>query len=352
MDVPAKARRFRSVYIVKPWYDWAFFLLPPLAALVLGILVSHSDKAREVFTWSDQDDITLETLLLGIFIQAHLVIVLFRSHGNRAVLRRHPYRFTLVPGLLLLGMMLSPVFAICCSVLATFWDVYHSGAQTFGFGRIYDAKCGNDANEGRRLDFFLNQLLYAGPIIAGITMMDHFEDFLEFEAVHVVFFTRIPAFMTGHHALIARGVIAAGTLFLLYYLWANWRMARRGRVVCWQKVFLFTSTGAVSIYTWGFNSWGAAFLIMNVFHGLQYFAIVWASEHQNLRRVFRLERVPGGRMLTWWIFVGLAAAYGIAVEAWADGRSMLWWSATIVLSLMHFWYDGFIWSVRKATGAK
>lgn len=337
----------RSTYIVGPLYDWAFFLLPPVAALVLGIMLSGSRIADEAFTWSGQR-VTFTTLGLGIFIHAHLVLVVFRSHANRTVLRQHPYRFSLVPGVLLVGMLVSPMVAVCASVLATFWDVYHSGAQTFGFGRIYDAKRGNDPNQGRRLDFAVNQLLYAGPILAGATMMDHVEDFMEFKAVKVAFFTRIPAYMEGHQAIAARAVIVLGTALLMYYVLAQWRMSRQGRVISWQKVYLLTTTGLVSIYTWGLNTWGEAFLIMNVFHALQYFGIVWATEHGNLRRLFRLERVPGGRLLTWWIFVGLAVMYGISVEAWGDGRSMTWWSMTIVVSLMHFWYDGFVWSVRKA----
>lgn len=351
MSASQPAHPWRSAYIVRPWYDWAFFLLPPVAALWVGMLLSGTRVADEVFIWSDQPA-TVTTLAMGVLIHAHLVIVFFRSHGNRVVLRQHPYRFTLVPGLLLLGMVLSPWVAVCASVLATFWDVYHSGAQTFGFGRIYDAKCGNDPNEGRRLDFALNQLLYAGPIVAGATMMDHFEDFMEFESVRAVFFTRIPAFMEGNQAIFARAIIVAGSLFVAYYVWAQWRMARRGRTISWQKVYLLASTGLVSIYTWGFNTWGEAFLIMNLFHALQYFGIVWASEKGNMQRSFRLADIRGGRMVTWVLFVGLAVGYGLAVEAWADGRSQLWWSITIVVSLMHFWYDGFVWSVRKATGAR
>ncbi|MCX4246220.1 hypothetical protein [Paraliomyxa miuraensis] len=347
MSSSSTTRPPRSTYIVGPVYDWAFFLGPPVAALLLGIALSGTHLANETFVWSGQW-VTATGLGLGIFIHAHLVLVLYRSHANRNVLRQHPYRFSLVPGMLLLAMLVSPVAAVCCSVLATFWDVYHSGAQTFGFGRIYDAKRGNDPHQGRRLDFAVNQLLYAGPIVAGATMMDHFEDFREFEAVHIAFFTRIPAFMEGHQAVVMRWVIGLGTALLAYYVHAQWRMARQGRVVSWQKVYLLTSTGLVSIYTWGLNTWGEAFLIMNVFHALQYFGIVWATERANLRRSFRLERVPGGGVLTWWIFVGSAVAYGIAVEAWADGRSMTWWSVTIVVSLMHFWYDGFVWSVRKA----
>ncbi len=339
----------RSTFIVGPWYDWAFFLLPPVAALALGIAVSDARAVNEPFFWSDQQ-VTPAGLALGVLIQAHLVIVLLRSHGNRTVLRRHPYRFTLIPGLVLMGMLVSPVVAITCSVLATFWDVYHSGAQTFGFGRIYDAKRGNDPHEGRWLDFGLNQLLYAGPIVAGATMMDHFEDFMEFESVGVALFTRVPVFMTGHQATLTQLVLGLGMVFVAYYVWANWSMARRGRTVSWQKVYLLASTGVVSIYTWGFNTWGEAFLIMNVFHAVQYFGIVWASEHRNLQQRLRLDRVRGGRWLTWWIFVGVAVAYGLAVEAWGDGRSITWWSLTIVISLMHFWYDGFIWSVRRAQG--
>ncbi len=341
------APRRRSTYIVGPGYDWVFFLLPPVAALCLGITVSGSRLANEVVLWSDQR-VTPLGVALGVLIQAHLCIVLWRSHGNRTVLRRHPYRFTLVPGLLLMGMLVSPIIAVICSVLATFWDVYHSGAQTFGFGRIYDAKRGNDPHDGRRLDFALNQLLYAGPIIAGATMMDHFEDFMEFEYVGVALFTRVPVFMAGHQALFARVIIALGTLFVAYYLYANWRMVRRGRVVSWQKVYLLSSTGLVSIYTWGFNTWGEAFLIMNVFHAVQYFGIVWATEGRNMQRLMRLDKVRLGRPVTWCLFVGLAFGYGLAVEAWADGRSMAFWSVTIVISLMHFWYDGFIWSVRRA----
>ena len=154
--------------------------------------------------------------------------------------------------------------------------------------------------------------------------------------------------MEGNQAIYAKWVIAGAVFFIAYYVIANIRLVMAGRRVSLQKVFLLSTTAGVSIYTWGFNTWGEAFLIMNFFHALQYFGIVWASEKKSLRRLFRLENLRGGLVLAWWAFLGLTFAYGIAVEAFADGRSRLWWSVTIVVSLMHFWYDGFIWSVRKA----
>jgi hypothetical protein len=38
------------------------------------------------------------------------------------------------------------LFAVAVTVL---WDVYHSAVQTFGFGRIYDARRGVDPEHGR-----------------------------------------------------------------------------------------------------------------------------------------------------------------------------------------------------------
>ncbi|MEM6789055.1 MAG: hypothetical protein AAF715_16155 [Myxococcota bacterium] len=338
--------RIRSAYIKGPVYDWALFLAPPVLALLLGIVLAHTDAddglvtlSGEQFTWSG--------LLLGVLIQAHLVIVFFRSHGNGSVLRTHPYRFTVVPAFVLIGCLLWPLFAVTASVLATFWDVYHSGAQTFGFGRIYDAKAGNDPQRGRRLDFVANQLLYAGPIVAGAVMLDHFEDIYEYHDIGVFLFSSIPPAMATHHGVIARTVLGVGALFFAGYVAANVRAYRRGAHVSLQKVWLYASTGAVSLYTWGFNSWGEAFLIMNTFHAVQYFGIVWMSEQRNMSRLFRVDHRPAGKWITLAIFLLLGLGYGFLVEVFVTGDTEIFFALTITVSLMHFWYDGFIWSVRK-----
>lgn len=336
----------KSRYIVKPWYDWVFFLLPPILALWVGIGISGTPFADQPFKWWGYD-VTWSGLLIGVFIHAHLVLVFIRSHGNRQIFALHKLRFVAVPILLYLAMVSSSYVLYAASVLATFWDVYHSGMQTFGFGRIYDAKAGNNPNEGRKLDWALNQLLYAGPILAGVTMMDHFEDFNEFADVGLLMFTEIPVWMEGNQAYVTWAILGGGTGFLAYYLYAQVELARRGRNVSWQKVFLYVTTGATSLYTWGFNSWGEAFFIMNLFHALQYFGIVWATENENMQARLRLNELPLGKPVTWLLFVGLALLYGTWVQR-VDASVHHWWALTLLVSLMHFWYDGFVWSVRKA----
>ena len=340
-----EASRASALYIVGPVYDWAFFLLPPTLALGIGILISGTALSTDSFMlWGQEFSVT--ALLIGAFIHAHLVIVFFRSHGNPQIFATHRLRFLLVPPLLYVAMLSSSWILISVSVLATFWDVYHSGLQTFGFGRIYDNRQGNDPMVGRRLDWWLNQLLYAGPIIGGASMLDHFGDFHEFESVGDTFFTAIPAFMTGYQSMFAWALLGFGSVFIVYYVASYWRLRAQGYRVSRLKVFLYASTGLCSVYTWGFNSWGEAFFIMNFFHALQYFGIVWAREQKNMMRLFRVQGLRAAKPLAAIGLISLAFVYGFWVEA-LDSEIEWLWAITLVVSIMHFWYDGFIWSVRK-----
>ncbi len=335
-------------YIVSPGYDWCFFLSAPILALCIGISISNTAFAdHEYILWGRE--VTWSSLLIGSLVHAHLVIVFFRSHGNPHIFRSYRARFVWVPVLLYIAMMLVPWLLIAASVLTTFWDVYHSSLQTFGFARIYDRKRGNDPAVGRRLDWGLNLLLYAGPILAGATMMDHIQDFRKFERFGDAgsdLLSAVPAFMARHQRDVSWVILALGTAFLLYYLLAYRRLYKQGYQVSFLKVYLLISTGFCSIYTWGFNSWGEAFFIMNFFHAVQYFGLVWASEHRQIMRRFRVANVPQGESIAACGFVGLAFTYGYGVEALDIDITWLW-GLTILVSILHFWYDGFIWSVRK-----
>ena len=83
---------------------------------------------------------------------------------------------------------------------------------------------------------------------------------------------------------------------------------------------------------------------MNLFHAVQYLGLVWAMEG---RRFAELVRLPGRPRVALAMFVGMVAAYGLGVQMIDSGLTALW-AVTLVVSLMHFWYDAFVWSVRKA----
>jgi hypothetical protein len=330
---------------VGPVYDWAFFILPPVLSLTLGIWISGTAIADDPVEIRGQRD-SLTGFFIGTLIHAHLVAVFVRSHGNREIFRLYPVRFTLVPILLWGAIVASPWIAVATVVVATFWDVWHSGAQTFGFARIYDRNAGVPPEMGRRLDFWLNQVIYAGPILGGATLAEHLDSFHGFASIGDTFFSRVPAHVEGHQRYLTWAVLAGGTAFLVYYVLAYWRLHRRGYRFSFPKVYLLVSTAFCSIYTWGFNTWGEAFFIMNLFHAVQYLALVWVTEKS---RIVSLVRAPASRAGTAYaacVFVGGALLYGFGVQL-VDQDLLTLWALTMVVSIMHFWYDAFIWSVRK-----
>lgn len=335
----------RSPYLVSPGFDWLFFLLPPAYALILGIAISGTAFTEQPIELAGSES-TWAGVVIGVVIQSHLVAVLFRSHGNPAIFRLYRLRFLLVPALVWLAIVSSPWMAVTATVLATFWDVWHSGAQTFGFGRIYDRNARNPSDTGRKLDFWLSQLLYAGPILGGVTLVDHVEDLEHFQDLGATFFAAVPIYVESHQRYLTWAVLGGGSLFLVYYVGAYWRLYRRGYRPSFLKVYLFASTGACSIYSWGFNTWGEAFFIMNLFHAVQYLALVWTMEHERWRAWLARDGRRVSKAVVAVLFLGAVLGYGWGVQLVGPDMTTLW-AITIVVSLMHFWYDGFVWSVRR-----
>jgi len=342
----------KSGFIIGPLADSLLIIGAPLVALVIaGSAFSLPDT---VFRGSVQTlRIDLRQALIAIFVNAHLFLVFFRSHANPTIFGMYPVRFVAVPiALLSLGAM-SPLALGFMSLVAVWWDVYHSSLQTFGFGRIYDSKLKNDATVGRSLDYWMNLLFYLGPVLAGAHFVDHLEIGLtdlqyltgEGGALSELFLQRTPDFLQRHQTHLAVAILAVGVPFVVYYLYSYYRLHQRGYRVSWQKVWLMIITSAVSIYSWGFRSFIDAFWVMNFFHALQYFAIVSFAEHRNLSQVLLTSRFAhGGALAILWVCL-FCFMYGLWTVYFAVGE----WSVSLIVttSLLHFWYDGFIWSVKK-----
>ena len=333
-------------YIAGPVYDAVMFVGAPLLALGVGAAISGTALADEpLLLWGHAE--TATGIFIGSFIMAHLVLVVVRSHGNPRIFARHRWRFVGVPVLLWLLLWASDWALVIAVVVTVWWDVLHSSLQTFGLGRIYDVRRGNPPALGRRLDLGLNVLLYVGPLLAGATLLAHLAVLETFEKVGATVFRAVPVYAEAQQGLLGRGLLVLGGLYLVVYVLGYLRLARRGYRVSWQKLLLLVSTGLCSLVCWGFDSFGEAFFVMNFFHAWQYFGLVWWSERGNLRRRLGLEGRRFGGAAALLLMVGAAFAYGLWAECVDGGEQRAALGLTLVVSLMHFWYDGFIWSVRR-----
>lgn len=357
-NAAAGAPSVDRTYIAGPTFDRVWFIYAPVIALALGMLIWSAGgwgRTLEIPLLTTLSTFMLTTFLAG-FVHAHLVVSFFRSNANLTVFRQFPLRFTLVPVLLFGVQLLSPWVAIFVTVLAVWWDVYHSSLQTFGLGRIYEARAGNDVNAGRRVDYLYNLVIYIGPILGGVNFFEHVKDFGQFELVGSAALAAIPA----HAQSVARpltvvmvGLVLASTAL---YIWKQRQLAAAGNPPPPQKVALYTTTALTSVLAWGFLPPLFAFFVMNVFHAVQYFAIVWWSEQRSLKKRLHLPDNRLGSVAVAALIVGSGCAYGFGLVWYTDIHTPNIhqvngaYIAMVVLNtvaILHFWFDGFIWSVRK-----
>lgn len=343
----SRASAWASGFIASPAYDLGFFILSPLLALAIILSVDTSSTSWAMRPGSILGhESPLLLLFIGVWTYAHLFAVVFRSHANPEVFTRFWPRFVIVPVVLFLLFFASPVMRAVGLVLAGFWDVYHTSMQNFGLCRIYDSKLGNPMEKGRLLDVWMNHLVYIGPIFLGLSFQSHFASLDEFSQVIWHYKGVLPT-VRSVQGWLAISVLAAGAAFIPFYIYRYWQLSRNGYRVSPQKMMLLVSTAIGSIWAWTFLRPIEAFFVANFFHGLQYFAIVWWTERRTLTTTLRLPEAAWGRSLALAAFLLIVTMVGVWYLVMGLGSIAWAVSLALVISLMHFWYDGFIWSVRK-----
>jgi len=335
----------RQAYIASPGFDLVFFLLSPL-------LILAAAEAAGAFEWPFErtralGDVDMRlAFCVGVFSTAHLFGVFFRSHANGEIFAQHRLRFLAVPPLLFAALVLSEWALVCAFVLAAAWDIWHTALQNFGIGRIYDARLGNPPEQGRQLDIVLHLLVYVGPLVAGPSLYRSLQDVERFGALGWDAPARGLAGLAAIQSQLAPVILAGGALFLVYYVLSYRRLVRGGYRVSRQKIVMLVSVAATSIFAWSVLPPLEAMVITTSYHALQYFGIVWWAEKRSIRRVLGLRRIAGGALaFAAWMAVLLLAA--LATEAGSRSTLRAAWAFGLVVALIHFWYDGFIWSVRR-----
>ena len=347
-QVHAEAKRVpKSGFVVSPLYDGILFIGAPLIGLAaaLAMLGGLPWVMRPATVFGGNE--AWVSVFIGVWTYAHLCAVVFRSHVNRDIYARFKYRFTVVPLVLFLGLLFSDWLLVTAVVLAVFWDVYHTAMQNFGFCRIYDSRQGSFSEKGRRLDIMVNQLLYIGPIVGGLSFAPTLRAFDQYADVGWFFPIQAANFLVFLQPRLTVLFLVGGTLFLAYYIYSYWQLSQEGYRVSRQKVTILFSTGITSVWAWGFLPPFYAFFVSNFYHALQYFGIVWAMENRNIRRTIGLSSLSSGAWITFGLFLLSLIGAGVAFKLY--GTSTIRWGLSFftVISLMHFWYDSFVWQAHK-----
>ncbi len=325
-------------------FDILFIIGAPVLAFTAITLVSYPRSITGRFLIDPQ---TPEWFIAfsSVITHTHVMMVFARSHMNQKVFRRFPYRFIAVPILIMGALTGFPLLTGILAVVALYWDEWHTLMQTFGFSRIYDSRLGNDPRVGRGLDIGICFVL---GLLPHILLLTYLPDDVRADGLYQVLnLDHDLAKKYGHFVQTLRyPLMIFGGGYIIFYLFSYWRLIRNGYKVSRGKIALLGATGTTAILIASFYSIADAGHFMNIYHSLQYLFIVCVLEAPVVSGMIRLPKVNKKLIVTVCGLVMLSVAFVAGVARLLEQFSFLgnFW---LLSSLLHFWYDGFIWSVSN-----
>lgn len=364
VERPLSAPALRQNWVLDPVQDLVFIIAAPLT--VLGLAVA-------AFFFLGAATATALILVTHIVMTvAHHLPTFIRVYGDVELFARHRWTFLLAPVVPFAVSMAAGAWLILHDLpienllyvflLAVIWDPWHFLMQHYGFMRIYDRPNAAPQALTARMDrivctaVFVAIMLASGEWLAGLA-----EDlYLSTNLPPVLLFT--PSAVSAMQQLTA--VIALGALaaYAVYLVWCR----RRGYFVSASKLALLGITFGAMALAYTPNAWMQAlapgwsfkvgFAAIGIVHMTQYLAIVWrynrglcARPERARAGAFRRLHARGG----WTVGVGyvlLCLLYGETLTGQWDSRWLmaLLISAGLTSTLMHYYFDGFIWKLRQS----
>ncbi|MGD9857121.1 MAG: tetratricopeptide repeat protein [Planctomycetaceae bacterium] len=319
--------------------DGLLILLTPLLATP-AVLILYS-------SWVGVTAETISLIVTAFFATGHHLPGLIRAYGDRELFERFSWRFILAPPLVFLAYF--PLFNYhfdLYRLIILVWATWHGLMQLYGFVRIYDAKVGSTSPVTAYWDWLLCLCGFVTPLVFRPERLSSFLDHWYASGGPMIPPGALSAARTTCLA-ISLAVLAG---FALNYVVQSYRGPKPNPL----KLLMLAS----GIGMWWFAMMYVENLILGVAlfdicHDVQYLAIVWLY---NCRRVSSNPRLGGfmsyvfrrGMVL---LYLGLITAYGaigLVGPLVADGTvSRIFYGILFTSTILHYYYDGFIWKVRE-----
>src|SRR6266478_4578621 len=335
--VPVTAPK-KTLWILNTWRDLILYVGTPLFLLPMFLLA----QAR----WSAQD---IYIFVAAFGAMGHHLPGMIRAYGDRALFERFRWRFIFAPIFLLAVCVAFYWWDLKGIVLVVFfWGVWHGMMQTYGFCRIYDAKTGSFATLTRRLDFATCATWFAAAVLlSSQRMTDTLETYYASGGPFIP-----PWLLHNAQQVMLAGAVAVSVLFLFNFS-RMWAEGKRPNPV---KLALLVTSIA---FWWYCNNAVtnilAGIALFEVFHDVQYLSLVWIYNRSRVEK----DRSIGGFMRFVFrrsgsligLYIGLVFAYGslayFNAHLGIETVKRILTGVVTASTLLHFYYDGFIWKVRE-----
>ena len=332
-----------SRWMISPLWDGILFIASPLLCALVILPLGSVIGSLEIYAF-----------VLAFVSFGHHLPGFMRAYGDHDLFTQYRLRFILGP----IGAFLAfYYFAIHnlngMILLLIMWDLWHLMMQHYGFMRIYDAKIGSTSRITARLDFwmcfgwFLTIALWS-PLYRSSLLTQMYQTGVPYVA---------PQIFSSFLWITTIATIAV-TLTNLIHCCMKFQSKQPLSSVKWLLhgitiLFLYT------VWIWAEDLY-LGIATFNVFHAVQYFAVVWIF-NRNL-----VDRGHSVTVFTRFLFRGhnlLIALYLILILGYGGlnfiGQQYVQYFPvseqliTILLALggtstfLHYYFDGFIWKVRQ-----
>jgi tetratricopeptide (TPR) repeat protein len=328
-------------WIINSWVDLILILLTPLIATP-AILILYSP----VFQVKAE---TISLIVTAFFATGHHLPGLIRAYGDQELFQRFRWRFILAPPLVFLAYF--PLYNYhfdLYRLIILIWATWHGLMQLYGFVRIYDAKVGSTAPATAYWDWLI--------CLCGFITPQFFRPEKLSSALHHWYSIGGP-FIPPTALTAARwagtaitGVVLIG--FSVNYVTQSYRGPKPNPL---KLLMLASGIGIWSYTVIAIENLVLGVALFDICHDVQYLAIVWLY---NCRRVSSNPQLSGfmrylfrrGMVL---LYLGLITAYGaiglLGSTVSDDTISKIVYGVLFTSTILHYYYDGFIWKVREAT---
>jgi len=363
----ARARPEHPVqnWVLDPVQDLLFIIAAPLLCLGLALLLMQHYGAERGAAMIITAHIVLTV--------AHHMPTFIRIYGDLDLFQRFKWHFVLAP---IIPLIFSAVVLVYINakgypveyflylyIFLALWDPWHFLRQHFGFMRIYDRHNKAPVALASNMDWAICAIWFSHIMVASADWIPGLlEDLYRTANIPLLLFLPqgfIPALNTFTWWLAAITTL----VYVLYLCWC----VKRGYYISLAKMALLLCTFGVMYFTYTPNEWilqlvpawgfKLGFATLGIVHMTQYLAIVWRYDRRiaeqgraraNWFTWIHNRRTPLGIAVAAIAYVSFCILYGDAITTRHESA----WLMSCLLAigftstLMHYYFDGFIWRVR------
>lgn len=328
-----------SPWLVSRGYDLAIYAASPLWGAALVLLLGRF-----------VEPIRLWFVLNIALTAAHYGPTWLRAYADREERRRNRASVLLFPVAVVAFAWWTRDRPEVLALITFLWDRWHAVMQNYGFLRLYDAKAGTSTKPRGRADFAVLWSLSLLFLVLNVGLLA--PALSGFDSIGTSPITTETAVRT---LRIACGGLAAVAVVQWLVDARRVRAQRRGSQVA-RFVFLGCLVAGHALM----NTTTNIFLLSaqeKIYHSIQYMALVW---HYSRRRTDKAPEAAGTWFRAvfaarrWPVYLALIAGWTVAVYFVNDaigGGGVgpgLFTSLIGTLALCHYYFDSFLWRVRRA----